>query len=133
MSVQSLMDIVIGDREAVRDVRLMRDAGEDIIAVRLHFDRATIFLIANLDDDTVTISVDEPGVPEGARWTTATDSLLAVVGRRVQWHWGLCNNNGYWDGVQFEFVRDVAGDVPICLQMIAIASKLSIRDVVRLE
>ena len=123
-------EFIVRTQQALRDARVLSYNGKDeIVAVKLRFDKADVYLLANPDDDTVLVLSDEPAVPDGAHWISAPNVLLAATGKRIQWYWRMQNNQGYWDAFQIEFAVVDPDEVPVCVQVVAIASRLSVRDV----
>lgn len=100
-----------------------------VVAVRLIFEELSVYMTVNCDDDTICVSGDTPVFTKDERWSDAGGLWSKAVGRRIQWYWEMRNNQGYWDGLQIEFVEAQEAKAPICIQAVTIASRLDMREV----
>jgi hypothetical protein len=131
MTTHFPLDGIMG--KALHGVQYLRDhATGDISAVGLNFGTANVYLVVNPDDDTLSATSDDPAVPDDATWRHAGSPWSSAVGMRIEWYWWMQNNQGYWDAVQMQFARDT-GDMRVTVQVVAIASRLSILQVTAIE
>ena len=75
-------------------------------------------------DDSVDISLGEPFLKENMRSFDISDSppWSEAIGKGLCWGWLMVSDQGYWDGIQFEFtIPDVSS---IKIQLITMASEL---------
>ena len=105
----------------------VRDPNE-CIAARLSFGAMDVYIVVHPDDDTLSITAFPPDSPDEGQWCRAPAPWQAALGKPILWYWWMVNNQGYRDAFQIEFARDVE-DVSICVQLVAIASRLSVREV----
>lgn len=116
----------IDDGDAIKSIEVLRaENSRDIVNVKLVFHASILFVGVNADDDTIVLSVKPPATSPGENWEAATSLLARAIGKRVRWCWRMQNNQGYGDGIQFEFCAD-PGDSDVLIQIIAIASKLAL-------
>lgn len=102
------------------------DAPSMVWVVRLTFARGDWSLVAVPDDDSLMITAELESdhcvfadAPEDSPWH-------AVLGRSPLWIWTLTNQQGYVDGIQFEFNLD---DRRACqIQMLVLGSRWQIRE-----
>lgn len=98
------------------------DAPTLLTTIVLDFEAGSWVLAVNADEDTARITDTDA--------TSFQDLLLAdpaaaspwtqALGATAQWVWILENQQGYADGIQFDFVRD--GTETCRIQLIAMAS-----------
>lgn len=102
-----------------------RFAGSDgfVTCVTLTFERLTAHISAVADDDTVVVSLDSPPKDTDCITTEVAQQspLGRVYGFECRWAWLLTNQQGYTDGVRFEFSADSRRRV---VEMIVTASQI---------
>jgi hypothetical protein len=118
----------------LRDVRYIVDrelrSGGAIIEVSFMFDEAILRIIVDPDDDTVHLFLDEAGTGEivtTTRISSFDDLIPSLLSKSFLWVWELTNQQGYRDGIQFEFaLREAGTRSTVTVQFIAIASSLEV-------
>jgi len=129
MGVQDIFGKIIGEQIPLLDVRVRRcDVSKDIVSVEMQFGEQTIHVRVDSADDTIQISATESTLSIESE-EAIPSTLSAAIGRRVEWWWLMQNNQGYWDAIQVEFAGD-NGSPAVCIQLVAAASALSVRNVV---
>ena len=124
------LETALKEQQLLREALLLcDDTTADIVAVQMRFDRVDVRVAVNPDDDTITTAFGSSSVGVDEYFEPAREPWIEAVGMRVQWYWCMENNQGYCDGLQIEFVAAEGGGASHCIQMIAIASALSIRSV----
>jgi Family of unknown function (DUF6334) len=93
------------------------------MAFLMYFDRIVAMIRVIADDDSVECraidfnlanKLDAIDVSENTLWKDA-------IGSQLHWVWSLTNNQGYTDGIQFEWTNNTL-KISIVVQAIAIAS-----------
>jgi len=107
-----------------------RDIPERPAIIRFTCGETSIFVIANADDDTIWISKEAPSdlVEMGAQDHSSMNPWTSILGTELAWGWALTNQEGYIDGVQFQF-HDGNGRSVRCIQMMVLASTISVADI----
>lgn len=98
-----------------------------VTAVGLSFERMTITIRAVADDDTLSVSATPVAAETDevlVDWTHSSP-WAECVGREATWAWLLRNQQGYTDGVRFEF-RSSNEPAAAIVELIVIASKIEI-------
>ena len=102
------------------------------IAFFMYFDRIVAMIRVIAADDSVECRVidfelanklDAIDVSENALWKDA-------IGSQLHWVWSLINNQGYTDGIQFEWTNHSL-KISIVIQAIAIASHFQLYKIER--
>ncbi|MFO1481725.1 MAG: DUF6334 family protein [Verrucomicrobiaceae bacterium] len=123
--MEHVLNKVVNEAGRLLRVDETRFAGRDgfLTRVALTFERLTAHISAAADDDTVVVSLDPP--PNDADCVTAEAAQQSPLGRvygfTCQWAWLLTNQQGYADGVRFEFCADAQRRV---VEMIVAASQI---------
>lgn len=103
------------------------DAAEAFV---FRFERATVSVVVNADDDTISIRDGAVLLAEGQsqRPSIRGGAWSELLHRHVRWAWLLTNQQGYLDGLQLELanVGEPQGNV---VQLIAIASSIKVYDI----
>jgi hypothetical protein len=101
------------------------DARTMVWIIRLSFEAGDWSLVVNPDDDTLLIT--EPFETDHAHFDSAPENSpwRLALGKRPRWIWTMTNQQGYQDGIQFEFADP--GEAAVTIQMIAMASSWHIR------
>jgi hypothetical protein len=97
-----------------------------LLALRLEFADQNVHLIA-LDDDSIEIAaaasfdqaVTARSLACSAPWDGAISKPLLCA-------WQMTNQQGYFDGLQFDFAHTVA-DAPVRIQLLVVASEFKIQ------
>jgi hypothetical protein len=101
-----------------------------LAAIRLNFGEVVVVIVAQ-EDDTLAIF--------GAEWKPDDSRIIAnsldavfpwnsAIGKPLMWSWQMINQQGYADGIQFEFAKDV-DDSAVEIQVVAVASELIVKQV----
>jgi hypothetical protein len=96
----------------------------DIVGIILQFS-SSMFVISVTDQDELYFSNDIEKQSQ-IKISKADKLFDEASGKTLRWFWELINNQGYRDGLQLEFANSVE-DRPFSIQIIAIASRLSLR------
>ena len=108
------------------------DLPNDAEVFVLRFERATVSVVVNADDDTLSIREGSASVGEGQsqRPSIRGGAWTELLHRHVRWAWLLTNQQGYLDGVQLELAHagEAKGSV---VQLVAIASSIKVYEVKR--
>jgi hypothetical protein len=93
----------------------------------LRFERLTVTISVNPNDDTVEVAESER-IGSNQVKVLAEPLWPKAVGRPLRWAWLMTNQQGYRDGIQLELAHP---DEPrgVCLQLVAVASALKLREV----
>jgi len=97
----------------------------DIIGINLEFLNRSVCILVDEDEDTLYLSTDKPEL-SGLQVKKAHYPFRNAFGMRIRWFWKMINNQGYVDGLQIE-LADTVNDTPVVIQLMAIASKISIK------
>jgi hypothetical protein len=104
------------------------DLPTDIGFIKLAFQQNHYFVVATEDDSLeVTDNVANLFEPNDFKCVDMSDRSpwQSAIGKQVRWIWTMVNQQGYLDGLQFEFANDIS-QKPVVLQLIAIASGIDI-------
>ena len=110
-----------------------KDLPKGPVAVRFEFENASLCLAVDASDDTILVADTCPSEYRSALASSVDDSVSpwdAMLGSELTSAWVLTNQQGYRDGAQLEF-RNIKTNIVVCIQLIAIASTLELRAVVR--
>ena|SRR5687768_4950584 len=105
------------------------DAGSDgkdwIEAVEIRFESAVATVYVESDYDTLRLELSEMKVGSDCyiKVATSTEPWDKVAGRSLSWIWLLTNQQGYEDGLRFEFSAK-ENEIPAIITMIGIASSI---------
>lgn len=129
-----ILSKVADDAGVLRAVRCTRhpELPERIATVTLEFEALTLNCRVDADDDTLALSLEAVSTPSAAETLSGSGAWANAVGAALRWGWVMTNNQGYADGVQFEFANP-SDRSSVCLQLIAIASGVEVRSVVPLS
>jgi hypothetical protein len=96
------------------------------MSVALRFESLTALFQAMPDDDTLAVNIGTPTAADEVAADVSTESPWAgCLGYGVSWAWALTNQQGYADGVRFEFGRpNEAASVIVELVVVASAIRL---------
>jgi hypothetical protein len=94
------------------------------------FEEVVLRITVNTEDDTICLSTVESDIDiaDSTIRNKQFDELIASFkSKSIQWAWKLTNQQGYFDGVQFEFTDKIASvENDIVVQFIAIASAIQV-------
>ena len=125
MNLRNLLVEVSSEAGALVFVEPVYSAFENPDAVHLNFERASYTVGQNPDDDTITLLRRKlPSIHPASE----VEPFSRAIGKRVLWAWILTNQQGYTDGLQFEFWKS-AEEEQVVVQFIAEASQLFVRQV----
>lgn len=102
--------------------------GQDWIdAIELRFEDAVASVYAD-DDDTIRLELSGIIIRENCytKIATSTDLWKSAIGASPTWIWLLKNQQGYGDGLRFEFSSTQKSDATCVITLIAIASGLQV-------
>lgn len=106
------------------------DAGADgrdwIEAIEMQFESAVATIYVEPDFDTLCLELSEMKVDSDCYIKDATLVKLwnGVLGRRLSWIWLLRNQQGYEDGIRFEFSTTEKDETSKIITLIGIASSI---------
>jgi len=99
-----------------------------LTAIKLDFDGTSVLLTAQSADDSIDVTfnesiLDEPGykienLNDVEPWKNA-------LHRPMLWAWRMINQQGYFDGLQFDFAENVEDKVTR-IQLLVVASEFKI-------
>ena len=93
-----------------------------ISGVELQFEKLTIAVSAVADDDTVSVSFVP--LPQSDICRPSTHQFWQpCIGKGLQWAWSMTNQQGYTDGMRFEFHNPDESE-SVIVELIAMASGL---------
>lgn len=107
------------------------DAGTDgkdwIVAVEMQFEGTVATIYVEPEFDTLRLELDEMKVDSECYIELATlvEPWNGAIGQPVSWIWILKNQQGYEDGMRFEFLSREK-ETPVIVTMIGIASSIQI-------
>jgi hypothetical protein len=126
--VPSIMASAVDQGGRLLSVECLMD--EDLpkgpVALRLEFERLSFYLLADANDDTISVASSLPDELHSLRVSKVDDQAgpwKGAVGSALSWAWLLTNQQGYADGVQLEFRGGERAELS-CIQVIAVASTL---------
>jgi Family of unknown function (DUF6334) len=102
---------------------LDEDLGDSPIAFLMYFDRIVAMIRVIADDDSVELKAIDFDLANKLNAIDVSDNALwkDALGSQLHWVWSLTNNQGYTDGIQFEWTNHSLKK-SIVIQAIAIAS-----------
>lgn len=125
--IQVLMKSMTDEGGPLTDVGYFydRDLPDSVGLIKLVFRKGTYVIIAT-DDDYLEIVREAPeNIPKYREYieTGMSDSLpwKSALYKPLRWIWIMTNQQGYTDGLQLEFARDIA-DRPVVIQLMAVGS-----------
>ena len=100
-----------------------RDIDNSPIAFLMYFDNLVAMVKAIEEDDTVELKSIDIELVNKLNTVDVSDNILwkDAIGSQLHWVWSLTNNQGYTDGIQFEWTNHYIKKT-IIVQAIAIAS-----------
>ncbi len=132
MAIVSNFKKIIARYESLKHVYhiILPELPKDISAVKTEFSESAVFIAVDENDDTLYVVPQLPDdLTDGQTVdVSACEPWKNVIGKPVRWVWELKNNQGYSDGIQFEFAANIK-DRAIIIQMMGIASRISLRTV----
>ncbi len=109
------------------------DYSNAITKVFLEFDKKVLVIGVNEEDDSIILSLDdsvENLAPVGVKHLDFELLIESVKCSTVHWLWRLTNQQGYFDGIQIEFInRNCTPSYNATIQFMAMASMIEIRAV----
>jgi Family of unknown function (DUF6334) len=99
------------------------DLGNLPIAFLMYFDKIVAMIRVIEDDDTVELKSIDIELANKFDTIDVSDNSLwkDAIGSQLHWVWSLTNNQGYTDGIQFEWTNHSLKK-SVMIQAIAIAS-----------
>lgn len=81
-----------------------------------------------LDDDSLSFNVSTAYKYDNLVERDLSNEIpwVQCIGKPVRWFWTMKNNQGYFDGVQFEFAMNVTDEASI-IQLVGMASRIDSR------
>lgn len=118
-------DKLIGVRYSVFDVGV--DGRDWIEAIEMQFESTVATIYVEPDFDTLCLELSEMKVDSDCYINVATSAnpWNNVIGRSLSWIWLLKNQQGYEDGMRFEFSAK-EGKTPTIITLVGIASSIQI-------
>jgi hypothetical protein len=133
MSNQSVIRDLCETAGKLREVRYsLYDAGPEgrdwIVAVEMRFESRVASIYAESELDTISVRLGDVKVDEDCYLEVASKAApwIDAVGRSLRWIWLLQNQEGYEDGVRFEFAPSTEGQEALEVTLLAIASGVRI-------
>ena len=111
MLVSDLYDIDIASLGKFRAVKYRMDADlvNELAEIWFVLDGGVIGVSCDPDDASVVVEWVQ-GQPElaagGVRIPSIESMAEESLGGRIGWMWAMVNQQGYWDGIQIEVVRE---------------------------
>jgi hypothetical protein len=106
------------------------DISNAITKIFLEFEGKILVVGVNDEDDSISLTLTkhqdalEYSIVKGTQFEMLMNSIRF---RRIQWVWELINQQGYFDGIQFEFVKEDCISDAVTVQFLAIASTIEVR------
>jgi len=104
-----------------------------LVEVRLYFDNKALFICVDNDTDTIKLTIQEYKkkiLNNNDAHRDIKRLFDSLKSRTLLWVWALVNEQGYKDGLQFEFIdRKYKEENTIIVQFIAISSTIRINEV----
>ncbi len=130
--MEPLIQTMANDSGLLREVEYFydEDLPSDISAIKLIFQHHTYVVVVVKDDDSLELVEDptaENWANPGLQSFTVSHQLpwRMAKGRMVRWAWTLVNQQGYLDGLQFEFANHLSQS-PLVVQLTAMASRIEV-------
>jgi hypothetical protein len=123
MGFQRLLQEIAYKTGALRSATAEYSPFQALIAVHLDFEKGRYTVGVAPDYDTVTLRRRRKA--PSRRPQRPLKPLSRARGMRVQWVWLLINQQGYEDGLQFEFGAD-GSKHPVFVQFVAECSSLKV-------
>ena len=109
-------------------------------ALVLTFESQAVRIEAIADDDQIRLrrwdeeSSPCPNAGEGCRHQDLSEHPVwrEAQGLPILWAWSMKNQQGYSDGIQFEFALNVSSK-PVLVQLVVVASEIFFRTVCEIE
>lgn len=126
------LEDILENRTSLTEVIYFEETEYQIVyGLSLNFSGKYIYISVCDEDDTIVIGDSFPenfDLDLSLKKVLHPEPWINAYGKPLIWYWYMENNQGYQDGFQFEFSTS-KDEVCICIQMIGIASQLSIRSV----
>lgn len=105
-----------------------KEIERDNIVIELIFEDGFFYISVDSDDDTLNFSYSNIYGPDVFLKRDLSNGMPCkkFVGSTIRWFWLMENNQGYLDGIQFEFYDKNSGETAV-IQFLAIASRIEIR------
>jgi len=104
------------------------DLPTEIGFIKLAFEQNNYFVVAT-EEDSLEVTDNVASLFEADEFKRVDLShrspWQSAIGKPVRWIWTMVNQQGYLDGLQFEFANDIT-QKPVVLQLIAMASGINI-------
>lgn len=104
--------------------------GRDCIAaIQLSFDNGTIATISiNTELDNLMIGLHPMAIDQDCYVVDASHTVFwdKMLGRTLSWIWLLTNQQGYQDGIRFEFCARPEDEEKMIVTLIGIASRIEV-------
>ena len=115
---------LIGVKYSVFDAGL--DGTDWVESVEMQFENIVITVYVDTDFDTLRVNLGEMKVNSDCylKVVTSVKPWDELIGRRIAWIWLLTNQQGYEDGLRFEFSTKEKGKESRILTLIGIASSI---------
>jgi hypothetical protein len=106
------------------------ELGGMCIAITLFFGRLSFHIVVQ-DDDSFEIYGQDRWRPDESFQKASLariDPWVMAKGKPLLWSWALHNQQGYLDGLQFEFAKNPM-DESVVIQLVAMGNELKLRNV----
>lgn len=134
---QKQLESISDESEVLRQVTgafwCSKDPAEEpmLVAVMLKFDQTKVAFLVEGDDSLTLLDAELFRSGDAASQLvdfTSASPWKEAIGLPLLWAWEMSNQQGYFDGFQLEFARDVAS-VSVIVQMLGVAGEVKIRSV----
>lgn len=116
---------LVGVRYSIFDAGLDGRDWIDAIEMQLESTIATIYVEPDFDTLRLELSEMRVGADCYSSITTFTTPWSNIIGKCLSWIWLLTNQQGYEDGMRFQFSAN-EGETPQIITLIGIASSIKI-------
>ncbi len=102
------------------------DLPTDIGLIKLAFQQNSFFVVVK-EDDSLELTDKVTFTENDFKRINMSDKLpwQAAIGKQIRWIWTMVNQQGYLDGLQFEFANNI-NQKPVVIQLIAVASGIKV-------
>ncbi len=117
---------LIGVKYSVFDAGL--DGKDCIEAIEMQFESSVSTIYVESDFDTLQIKLSEMEIGSDCyiKIATSLEPWKEAVGRSLAWIWLLNNQQGYEDGIRFEFSSKDEDQTEVIITLIGIATSIQI-------
>ena len=102
-----------------------------LVAVEFTFEKRTVLVVAQEDDSLKILTNKEWQSKDQYQVISLMNKepWMGAKNKPLLWSWIFFNQQGYFDGLQLEFAEDVSDTSSVVIQLVAMASEISLRKV----